>query len=148
MNRKTRGFTLVEILIVVIILGILAAVVIPQFTNASSDARNSNLRSQLKTLRTQVELYKVHHNNSPPPVTSLWTLMLNPTNTSGTTSATANATFKFGPYIKQTPTNPINGRTGVSTAATDTNAGWYYTVNGSQYTFRARNITGAAITTY
>ena len=41
--RKPRGFTLVEILIVVIILGILAAIVIPQFTNASTDARKTRV---------------------------------------------------------------------------------------------------------
>ena len=53
MLARTRraGFTLVEILIVVIILGILAAIVIPQFTNASQDARESSLLSQLQTLR-------------------------------------------------------------------------------------------------
>ena len=45
MQRKSRGFTLVEILIVVIILGILAAIVIPQFTNASSDACNNSVAS-------------------------------------------------------------------------------------------------------
>ena len=52
--RNRKGFTLVEILIVVIILGILAAIVIPQFTSASSDARQSSLTSQLQTLRSQV----------------------------------------------------------------------------------------------
>src|SRR2546423_13830091 len=59
-NRKS-GFTLVEILIVVIILGILAAIVIPQFTNASQDARKSSLTSQLQTMRSQIELYKLQH---------------------------------------------------------------------------------------
>lgn len=148
MRRTNRGFTLVEILIVVIILGILAAIVIPQFTNASGDARNSSLRSQLKTLRGQISLYKVQHSDNPPAVTSMWTHMLFPSNTTGTTNATANATFPFGPYMQQTPTNPLNGRTGVSTTATDTNAGWFYTVNGTQFTLQARDLNGNAITTY
>ena len=66
--RRTaaRGFTLVEILIVVIILGILAAIVIPQFTNASTEARSSNVLSQLQTMRSQIELYKLQHNDVPP----------------------------------------------------------------------------------
>src|SRR4249919_1727150 len=63
-----RGFTLVVILIVVIILGILAAIVIPQFTNASQDARNSSLTSQLQTIRSQVELYKLQHLDQLPPL--------------------------------------------------------------------------------
>lgn len=49
---KTRkGFTLVEILIVVVILGILAAIVIPQFTNASEEAKQNSLRSNLQSIR-------------------------------------------------------------------------------------------------
>src|SRR5437868_4840092 len=57
MAKKTnRGFTLVEILIVVIILGILAAIVIPQFANASSDARLTNLRTSLANVRNQIEI--------------------------------------------------------------------------------------------
>ncbi|MCC7406490.1 MAG: prepilin-type N-terminal cleavage/methylation domain-containing protein, partial [Phycisphaeraceae bacterium] len=43
MIRRKSGFTLIEILIVVVILGILAAIVIPQFTNASETAKGSNL---------------------------------------------------------------------------------------------------------
>src|ERR1700710_973951 len=65
-RRTTRGFTLVEILIVVIILGILAAIVIPQFTNASQDARKSSLVSQLQTLRSQVSLYALQHQDQYP----------------------------------------------------------------------------------
>jgi prepilin-type N-terminal cleavage/methylation domain-containing protein len=52
MKRSRKGFTLVEILIVVIILGILAAIVIPQFTQASTEARLSNLKTNLQTVRT------------------------------------------------------------------------------------------------
>lgn len=57
--RRQRGFTLIEILIVVVILGILAAIVIPQFTNASQDAQVSAIKSQLQTVRSQIELYRV-----------------------------------------------------------------------------------------
>ncbi|MBT4768330.1 MAG: prepilin-type N-terminal cleavage/methylation domain-containing protein [Phycisphaerae bacterium] len=58
LRRAARGFTLIEILIVVVILGILAAVIIPQFTNAADDASVSSARTQLQTMRSQVELYR------------------------------------------------------------------------------------------
>src|ERR1043165_2695878 len=84
-RRAKSGFTLVEILIVVIILGILAAIVIPQFTNASQDARKSSLVSQLQTLRSQSELYKLQHGDvlpnlvggddtTTPPTVTNWSL--------------------------------------------------------------------------
>src|ERR1043166_8213610 len=57
--RARKAFTLVEILIVVVILGILAAIVIPQFTNASQDAQRGNIETQLQSIRIQIELYRV-----------------------------------------------------------------------------------------
>ena len=65
-QRITRGFTLIEILIVVVTLGILAAIVIPQFTNASQEAAESSVKSQLQTVRSQIELYRVRNNGNLP----------------------------------------------------------------------------------
>src|SRR5256885_12464599 len=98
---QRRGFTLVEILIVVIILGILAAIVIPQFTNASQDARESALLSQLQTLRSQVELYKLQHHDTLPNIVgaspACWTALTTKTDSYGAASAAAKA---FGPYMQ------------------------------------------------
>lgn len=65
-HQVKRAFTLVEILIVVVILGILAAIVVPQFTNASTEAQAGNVATQLQTLRSQIELYRVRNNGNPP----------------------------------------------------------------------------------
>ncbi len=64
-RRARHGFTLIEILIVVVILGILAAIVIPQFTDAAAEASRSNLQSQLQTLRSQLELWNVQNPADP-----------------------------------------------------------------------------------
>ena len=63
---RNRGFTLVEILIVVVILGILAAIVVPQFTSASQEAVKGALQSQLQTIQSQVELFRVRNQGSQP----------------------------------------------------------------------------------
>ena len=63
---RRNAFTLVELLIVVIILGILAAVVIPQFSDASTDARVSSLTTNLATIRGQIEFYKMQHTGKYP----------------------------------------------------------------------------------
>lgn len=66
MVRNVRkAFTLVEILIVVVILGILAAIVVPQFTSATQDSQAGNIKSQLGTLQRQIELYFAKFNTYP-----------------------------------------------------------------------------------
>ena len=136
---KNKGFTLVEILIVVIILGILAAIVIPQFTEASNDARDSALQSDLQTLRSQLELFKVQHLEKYPwditaAITSdeLKTILTSRTNQAGTVMPTGGATadYPYGPYLQSFPVNPVNSKatvgTGTSAPPADNAYGWWW----------------------
>src|SRR5436190_18994308 len=136
-SRKT-GFTLVEILIVVIILGILAAIVIPQFTNASQDARESALLSQLQTLRSQIELYKLQHKDKLPDLVTNWNPLTTKTDSDGAASAAPDA---YGPYMQSAPSNPINALTAVTNgntalAAAATDCGFIYDYNAGAGTGR------------
>ena len=125
-RRNNKGFTLVEILIVVIILGILAAIVIPQFTNASTEARNSNVRSQLQTMRSQIELYKLQHKDvAPLLVTTGWTVFTEYTDIDGNVAAAKDATHIYGPYMNAAPINPLSASSVVAAAAGD-DTGWVY----------------------
>ena len=106
--RAKSGFTLVEILIVMVVLGILAAIVIPQFTAASTEAKESNLISSLQSVRSQIELYKIQHNDNLPGTRAdvdFETAMTSKTNRYGEVGATA--AHRFGPYLKSIPANPF-----------------------------------------
>jgi len=125
--RRTRkgGFTLVEILIVVIILGILAAIVIPQFTSASQDARKNSLTSQLQTLRSQIELYKLQHLDNLPTTligsSPAWDQLTNKSDNTGATGTTS--AYPFGPYLQSAPTNSLNGQNAMLVVAADQTLG-------------------------
>lgn len=70
MNRKSQSaFTLVEILIVVVILGILAAIVVPQYSTATQDAKVQATVDQLVKLRQALGVYYVRNNAVFPSVT-------------------------------------------------------------------------------
>ena len=136
-RKSAAGFTLVEILIVVIILGILAAIVIPQFTDASTSAKKNSLSSQVQTVRSQLELFKSAHATAAANSvfagtgTAQWDKLMKKTDADGTVNTTSGA---YGPYLQTIPQNNLNGYTGVivSTTAIDdtstvaTGSGWVY----------------------
>lgn len=134
--KKASGFTLVEILIVVVILGILAAIVIPQFTNASTQAKESRLVSDLQSMRSQIELFKIQHNdNLPGWQGATFTLaMTGYTSETGAVVDFDDPNAVFGPYLQKIPSNPwISGSTandvteGTATPAPATGGGgWYF----------------------
>jgi len=125
--QAKRGFTLVEILIVVVILGILAAIVIPQFTQASTEAKTNSLCSDLQTLRSQIELYKVQHNDAVPSAEDFNSVMIYCTDINGDTATPASKTragdFEFGPYLERIPENPFSNESSVGAVASQADAG-------------------------
>jgi general secretion pathway protein G len=146
------AFTLVEILIVVLILGILAAIVVPQFSNATTIARASMVADDLRIFRTQMMVYKAQHNcvslgypnggGAPSEAVATAQLTL-PSDLFGATAAVGTAGYNFGPYMREIPPNPLNGKNsilivadGAGFPATGTdNNGWVY--QPSTDTFRA-----------
>jgi general secretion pathway protein G len=133
-SKRDHAFTLVEILIVVVILGILAAIVIPQFSNATQTARENTMKDDLRYLRTQIGCYQAQHDGVAPGVTSDFVSQMTLyTNDAGATQAIGDATHKYGPYLLRMPANPVNGLDAIK-LTTDANlasdvdgtTGWIY----------------------
>ncbi len=111
-RRARHGFTLIEILIVVVILGILAAIVIPQFTDAAAEASRSNLQSQLQTLRSQIELWNVQNPADPYEA--------------GTTTADFWDNLVMNNYLQTLPKNPLQDGSTLVAAAPAVGSGWVW----------------------
>lgn len=147
MKKTRKGFTLVEILIVVVILGILAAIVIPQFSQASTDSKVSSLQSNLQTIRSQIALYKIQHNDVTPDLATFTDQMIMFTDIAGATNATKDVAngFIYGPYLQVgVPSNPFVGGNPASIVAADAGAGsadWIYASDGSTWSFTANSDT-------
>jgi len=122
MTLRHRAFSLVELVIVISILAILAAIVIPKYSNASQTARASSLAAQLQTLNKALQLYKNQHNGEYPTadqlITNPWHALTRKTDVNGDTAGS-----DLGPYIQSAPISPFVGSYVV---AADTSGGWQY----------------------
>ena len=115
-----KGFTLVEVLIVVIILGILAAIVVPQFTNASSSTQVTSLTQNLQSIRGQIQLYKAQHNDTWPTAASFVNQMTLNSKSDGTTAALGTSGYALGPYLQAIPNNPYTSTNTIGSGAVGT----------------------------
>lgn len=153
-NNPQRGFTLVELLIVVIILAILAAIIIPQFSAATDDATQSAYDTNIANIRSAVDLYRQQHNAYPGAAISgggscpagsaavtgavgqaaFLAQLRNYTNTAGQACTGTDATFKYGPYLgNDLPVNPLGTvntttvvTTGILGLASGSTGGWRF----------------------
>lgn len=125
--KNQKGFTLIEMLVVVIILGILAMIIVPQISVSTDDARLNSLQTNLNGIRSAIEVYAAQHANKYPGTVSeadgttpvaddaaakaaFLAQLTQFTDVNGQTNATKTATFKYGPYLKtgSLPLNPYN----------------------------------------
>jgi len=153
-SAKQKGFTLVELLIVVIILAILAAIIVPQFSAATDDANQSAYDTNVSNLRAAVDLYRQQHAEYPGakisgggscPAGSAAVVgaigdaafiaqLQNYTNAAGEACTGSDATFRYGPYLKDDlPVNPLGTSnalvvvsTGILGLASASGGGWRF----------------------
>ncbi len=131
-KQLQKGFTLVELLIVVIILAILAAIIVPQFASTTDDAKISSLDSTLANMRSAIDLYYQQHSAYPGSAASSGATAVCTSAVTGGAAGSQQAIleqlayytdasgkackmkgtggeFKFGPYLKKDtlPKNPV-----------------------------------------
>jgi len=142
---KEKAFTLVEVILVVTILGILAALVMPTFQGHIVKARESAAKDNIRAIRSQIELYKLQHKGIPPGYMNgsgipEALMLLQFTGTTTETGAASPSTvpsepYLYGPYVKRLPENSFNKLSNIvyvpeatdfSTAADGTSSGWLY----------------------
>jgi general secretion pathway protein G len=123
--KEQAGFTLIEMLIVVILLGILAMLIIPQISVSTADANLNTLKSNLASMRNAIELYYHQHNQVYPgknkndgtagptnaeSAAAFKDQLILYTDINGACQNFSDATHIYGPYLKSKdlPTNPYN----------------------------------------
>jgi len=99
-RRKQRGFTLVEIMVVVVIIGILGALVVPKLLGRTGESRVTAARVDIATMMSALKLYKLDNQRYPTTEQGLQSLVQKPT------SGPAANGWKEGGYVERLPKDP------------------------------------------
>jgi len=99
-RRRMRGFTLIEIMVVVAIMGILAALIVPKVVGRSDEARVTAARQDIGTLMQALQLYRLDNQRYPANEQGLGALVQRPT------SEPMPPNWKAGGYLERLPRDP------------------------------------------
>jgi len=106
-KRNKLGFTLVELLVVIVVLAVLAAIVLPKFMNSSARSKESALKSDLKLVRNATSLFQADIGKYPNTLADL--SETDKTKVKGADGAVVSATDWHGPYLDSSVTDPVSG---------------------------------------
>ena len=155
-DRRVRGFSLIELVIVIVIIGVISAIAIPRLTRGANNAAATAVRGDLAVLRSAIETYRAEHQGLFPTAAGIGTELTSYTKIDGTDANAAPdvATGRvYGPYVRAIPALPVGARkgsTGVA-AADGAGIGWIYIVATGNITANTTTETdqdGVLYTTY
>jgi general secretion pathway protein G len=101
MQSRSRGFTLIEIMVVVVILAVLGALVVPKILENVDKARATRARSDIQAIETALDLYRLDNFKYPTTDQGLQALVTQPSDPSLTN-------YRSGGYLKSIPIDPWN----------------------------------------
>ena len=155
--QASNGFTLVELMIVLLLIGVLALIIIPTINSSTEDGKVNTLSTSISRLRRAIDLYYVQHKNTFPgqnrddgnpaknieeAIKGLEKQLTQYTDENGHTQEKKDTTHVFGPYFKggKLPVNPFNDKADVkcnisvsdiTAVIPDGSTGWkFYTLTG------------------
>ena len=119
------GAKFMEFVIFAMVVGITAAVVVPQFSPAKPDGQTAALRSHLATIRAQLQQYQEQHEGQWPSGADFAAQMTSATDVLGEVLTDVRADERRGPYLQRIPANPFTGGSRIGSGAVGT-SDWYY----------------------
>lgn len=99
-NKQFRGFTLIEVMVVLVILGILATLVVPRIMSRPDEARIIAAKQDINSIGQALKLYRLDNQSYPTTDQGLQALVTKPTGTS------APSNWKTGGYLDRLPKDP------------------------------------------